>query len=154
MGQEFSQKLDLQQQQMGGALSLRFYPKRSAESSEESSNLLGAHVDGNFMTMLWSDARGLQVPDPSAPIDHNDVAGVGIPTVGTGGVSEMLDQHWADVVVPPGSLLVTIGQGWFQSPAALLGPQVPCPTLHRVSIDGDMPNDRHSFPFLARIESS
>ena len=25
-------------------------------------------------------------------------------------MTEMLDQHWADVVVPPGSLLVTIGQ--------------------------------------------
>jgi len=32
------------------------------------------------MTMLWSDARGLQVPDPSAPIDHNDVVGVSLYT--------------------------------------------------------------------------
>ena len=64
----------------------------------------------------------------------------------------MTDEDWADVVCPAGALLVTIGQGWFQSPASQIGPAVPCPTLHRVSIDGVMPHDRHSFPFLARLE--
>ena len=42
--------------------------------------ILGTHAHQIQMTMLWSDARGLQVPDPSAPIDHNDVAGVSLYT--------------------------------------------------------------------------
>ena len=126
--------------------------------SVESFNTLDMSTDTDlthcsFITILWSDARGLQVPSASAPISVGDVAGIGIPSVGPEAGSVFGDEHWVDVVSPSGSLVVSIGQGWFHSPAAQLYPAVPCATLHRVSIDGNMASDRHSIPFLARLES-
>ena len=88
---------------------------------------------------------------------------LGLPTVGPPSASPLTEAHWADVqwggVVGladdtrhPPALLVTIGQGWFASPANRLLPGVLCPTLHRVAVRPEaMQRDRHSIPFLARI---
>ena len=145
LGGEFARRLETEQLEMGGALSMRFYPRRSADlAATEAENLLGAHVDGNFITLLWSDAPGLQVPGPEAPLDLGDVAAAGIPSIGVSGATDMDDRDWVDVEGPPGCLFVTIDQGWFQSAAAQLWGGVPCATYHRVSIDGDMPAGTNS----------
>ena len=143
LGGEFARRLETEQLEMGGALSMRFYPRRSADlAATEAENLLGAHVDGNFITLLWSDAPGLQVPGPEAPLDS--YLSAGIPSIGVSGATDMDDRDWVDVEGPPGCLLVTIGQGWFQSAAAQLLGGVPCATYHRVSIDGAMPAGTNS----------
>ena len=42
---------------LGGRLTLRHYPRGG-------NGVLGAHVDGNLFTLLWSDRPGLEVLDP------------------------------------------------------------------------------------------
>ena len=58
--------------------------------AQEAENLLGAHVDGNFVTLLWADAPGLQV-------QCDCVGGGGGVTVGGGrrgrGVDTYCDTH-------------------------------------------------------------
>lgn len=40
-------------------------------------NSAGQHVDGNFVTVLWADGPGLQVPAPSAQLSCDEVKAAG-----------------------------------------------------------------------------
>eukprot|EP01052_Picozoa_sp_SAG31_P019529 SAG31_NODE_1428_length_8391_cov_4.335866_5_plen_82_part_00 len=40
-------------------------------------NSAGQHVDGNFVTVLWADGPGLQVPAPSAQLSCDQVKAAG-----------------------------------------------------------------------------
>ena len=46
-----------EQKQIDGNLIVRYYAKGGA-------GYLGSHVDGNFMTFLYSNGEGLQIPTP------------------------------------------------------------------------------------------
>eukprot|EP00960_Hanusia_phi_P055711 763043-Hanusia_phi.AAC.1 len=158
--QKFDEELEHRGMAVEGQLSLRCYPRAAAnkllEERQDSSHacpLLGPHVDGNFLTLLWSDGVGFQVPSVQARIRPEEVAGMGIPSFGMAPSTEMEEEEWADVVSERDAILMSVGQGWFHSFLQALCPGVPCPVLHRVAVSKRMDRDRCSFPFLAKLVS-
>ncbi|EKX41584.1 hypothetical protein GUITHDRAFT_112295 [Guillardia theta CCMP2712] len=102
---KFDEELNTRGMTVEGSLSLRFYSSVVAnqllEGRQDSSHacpLLGPHVDGNFLTFLWSDGVGFQVPGPHSRIKPEDIAGIGIPSLGMAPSTEMEEEDWADVV--------------------------------------------------------
>merc|ERR1711933_127468 len=67
---------------LDGRISVRCYANDKSAIKDQGEHALGAHVDGNVMTLLFADAPGLQVPDPSAPLTPEEVSATGIPSFG------------------------------------------------------------------------
>ena len=103
-------------------------------------SVLGAHVDGNFFTLLWSDQPGLQVlnPDNTKQLTPDFILNMGMPLIGAGTGLTMEEEQWATVDVPAelgagGYFLFTIGNGWMRSGLVKKlwqGTQVKAPVLH------------------------
>ncbi|GMI32271.1 hypothetical protein TeGR_g2336 [Tetraparma gracilis] len=145
--------------QAEGVVSLRFYPASpppASSSPPASGQRLGAHVDGNLCTLLYSTSPGLQVPSPSHPanrgITRGQVQGYGMPTL-AGEVLVLGEERWAFVDARDDEILLTVGNEFFGD--ALRFPekgQVFGPVLHRVH-DGCMGGkERVSVPFLSWLK--
>ena len=76
---------------------------------------LGAHVDGNFITLLWSDRPGLQFPKESeiSGLSPADVRAIGLPSLCPPMVS-IKDDMWEDVAQDPEEIVVTIGNAFLK----------------------------------------
>merc|ERR1712194_981019 len=98
---------------------------------------------GNVMTVLYADAPGLQVPDPTKTaltpeqIRDHGLPGVASATIGPSAPPAGIGSSWSWVDVngfwESGNLLVSFGEGWFcrkELREAL--PEMVCPVLHRV----------------------
>ena len=151
---------------LAGPLSVKNY-----SGTAECRTRLGAHVDGNMFTLLWSNAPGLQVLRPSADtvaFKPHDLMMFGMPMIGAGPMLSFKDDDYANVVLPPGydmerCMLFTVGRSWFSQSNMLAGhtgddgesmSSVPqCPVLHRVAFD-DRPDQRWSIPFLVNCEEA
>jgi hypothetical protein len=150
-----------------GLISLRYYPPVASFAPAPSASALpdlladrpdiqrlGAHVDGNLMTLLLSTAAGLQVPTASInpSLTSDQVRNYGLPTL-TGAILFLPDSHWSYVDVRSDEILVTLGNEFFDSGAIAFQekPLVHGPVLHRVN-DGLMNGEgRISVPFLAKL---
>jgi hypothetical protein len=128
-GPELETELHRRGEMLDGRISLRFYPKipladQSKATADPSTKvILGAHVDANLMTLLWSDGPGLQVlcadtadsesgsgdgadgdsssSAPAAaplPLDPDQVCRFGIPSMGPSDLPELTDANFADVL--------------------------------------------------------
>ena len=53
---------------------VRYYAKGGA-------GYLGSHVDGNFMTFLYSNGEGLQIPNEDLSIDPQNIKEFGVPSL-------------------------------------------------------------------------
>ena len=60
--------------QIDGNLIVRYYAKGGA-------GYLGSHVDGNFMTFLYSNGEGLQIPNEDLSIDPQNIKEFGVPSL-------------------------------------------------------------------------
>ncbi len=145
-----------------GPLSVKNY-----SGAADRSIRLGAHVDGNMFTLLWSNAPGLQVLRPTSgtvAFEPHDLMMFGMPMIGAGPMLTFTDDDYADVVLPPGyemerCMLFTVGRSWFSqgNPLAAetgdesLSPVPQCPVLHRVAF-ADRAEQRWSIPFLVNCD--
>ena len=126
---------------IGGTGTVRRYPHWGR-------GVLGAHVDMNLITLLWSNGPGFEVIDPTLKnVNPQQIKGYGTPmtTVDASSFFEFSDDHWVSVTSKwcHHDILVTIGGGWFDAfvdprtaiDAAAL-PNLPtdilCPVYHRV----------------------
>lgn len=141
---------------LDGKVCLRYYPARKGAAATESvsTQRLGAHVDGNFLTLLWASASGLQVPKADA-LPASAVRSFGIPSL-TASAFHLSDDQWQDVTCKnySDSILVSVGDQWFRTKLAeKFGSdlQVDCPLLHRVALRGNLDRGRFSVPFLCRL---
>jgi len=118
---------------------------------------LGAHVDGNMFTLLWSNTSGLQVLNPDKEVSAEDLMYYGCPLVGVGPSLIVKDEDFVDVVADWSSenvMLVTIGRSWFSPSNPLTKDSdlnVKCPVLHRVAFQ-DQEKTRYSIPFLVNVQ--
>jgi hypothetical protein len=154
-------RLREESKRMDANFSMRFYPKAGSGS-------LGAHVDGNVMTILWTDGPGLQVPRDRAGITGEDIRNAGLPSLANVPNPRLFeDDMWVDVPHAGPSedtLLVSYGNGWFQEKIVsdLFPGTVESPLFHRVkktvvsTSNGStvLHLDRHSLPLLVRIEKN
>ena len=135
---------------MVGRLCLRVYPERRGLEAHR----LGAHCDGTLMTLLWSDAPGLQVVNPACLEDWTpeQVTSFGLPSMGPP-PPELRSEQWATVDLPwgEGALLFTLGTGWQRCPIAMASLPAASAALHRVVVPAGMARDRHSLPFLVDV---
>ncbi len=138
-------------------LSIKWYRGKASVSETR----LGAHIDGNMFTLLWSNTPGLQVLRPDADVDREDLMYFGMPLIGTGPVLSVSDEDFVDVAPPEGYeleelMLFTVGRSWFSESNPLThGEQLlgaKCPVLHRVAF-ADQLQDRLSIPFLINFSS-
>jgi hypothetical protein len=130
--------------QLEGRLCLRAYPAQHEETVR-----LGAHCDATLLTLLWSNAPGLQVMDPETVPDWTpeDVMGYGLPSM-AGAPKLLQDSQWAEVDLPwtDGCLLMTVGTAWMSHPAKARLPAARSAVLHRVVAHSGV--ERVSLPFL------
>jgi len=154
--------------ELDGSLSVKSYANdrrdRSELTLESSSNSstsnirLGAHVDGNMFTILWSNAPGLQVLRPDKEVVADDIMFYGMPLIGVSPSLEVEEDDFIDVEADWSSgnvMLVTVGRSWF-SPSNPLTKNsemnVKCPVLHRVAFPDRDGEPRHSVPFLVNVK--
>ena len=130
--------------QLEGRLCLRAYPAQHEETVR-----LGAHCDATLLTLLWSNAPGLQVMDPTTVPDWTpaDVMGYGLPSM-TGVPKQLQESQWAEVDLPwaDGCLLLTVGTAWISYPGTARLPAAQSAVLHRVVAHSGV--ERVSLPFL------
>jgi hypothetical protein len=128
-----------------GRLCLRAYPKQTEQTVR-----LGAHCDATLLTLLWSDAPGLEVMDDRtlAPDwEPSDVMSYGLPSMA--GAPKMLrEEQWAQVDLPweDGCLLLTVGTAWMGCAEQVQLPPARSAVLHRVVTLRGV--ERVSLPFL------
>ena len=66
---------------------MRCYANENDEQGEEGqarelgAAALGAHVDGNVLTVLYANGPGLQIPSRDSTITADEVAAFGMPTI-------------------------------------------------------------------------
>jgi hypothetical protein len=155
------QKLKDRGLKVTGCPIIRYYPasEKTSSSSESAAaavtQRLGAHVDGNFLTLLWATSNGLQVPRADS-IDADAVRSFGIPSLTPAPPLVLSDDEWQDVDIEGDSdcVLVTIGDQWFRSDLVKeFGEDatVDCPVLHRVALKKDAKADRYSVPYCCRL---
>lgn len=156
-GDSFAQKLLESNTTLGGRISVRYYPERAvSHAALNDQSLLGAHVDGNLFTLLWSDHSGLQVLDPAnvGDVTPEFIANLGMPLIGSKAGLEIQPEQWATVTAPvEGYLLFTVGNGWLRSElvrSLFPPPAVQSAVLHRVQMKGGS-TARHSIPFLVNL---
>jgi len=135
-----------------GAISLRYYPPAATKAEDRTAQRLGAHVDGNFMTLLLSTRVGLQVPNPAENegITRSQVQNYGMPTL-TGEILFFSDEKWSYVDQREDEILVSLGNEFFEDKRVAFPEKATIfgPLLHRVN-DGKMDGgDRISVPFLS-----
>jgi hypothetical protein len=117
---------------------------------------LGAHIDGNMFTLLWSNAPGLQVLKPDKDVAAEDLMFYGMPLVGVDPSLDVKDDDFVEVEAnwaSGGLMLVTVGRSWFGSSNTLTNDNnlhVKCPVLHRVSFS-DREEVRYSVPYLVSV---
>jgi hypothetical protein len=130
--------------QLEGRLCLRAYPAQHEETVR-----LGAHCDATLLTLLWSNAPGLQVMDPATVPDWTpaDVMGYGLPSM-AGAPKLLQESQWAEVDLPwaDGCLLMTVGTAWMSHPENARLPAAKSAVLHRVVAHSGV--ERVSLPFL------
>jgi isopenicillin N synthase-like dioxygenase len=149
--------------ELDGPLSVKSYAGNRRElameppsSSTTTNTRLGAHVDGNMFTILWSNAPGLQVLRPDKEVVADDIMFYGTPLIGVGPSLQVEEEDFVDVEADWSSgtvMLVTVGRSWFSSSNPLTkssGIHVKCPVLHRVAFP-DRDGMRHSVPFLVNV---
>lgn len=123
-------------------LKVRYYPERGPRK-------LGAHVDGNFMTFLWSDLPGLQFPKetPESGLSPTDIRAIGLPSLCPPTIS-LKDEMWEDVAQHSREIVITLGNGFFDEEIVKSSEfsGINCPVLHRVSCS--LSGDRFSIPYL------
>lgn len=136
-----------------GRLCLRAYPAQQEETVR-----LGAHCDATLLTLLWSNAPGLQVMDPTTVPDWMpaDVMGYGLPSF-AGAPKLLQENQWAEVDLPwaDGCLLMTAGTAWMSHAERARLPEAQSAVLHRVVAHSGA--ERVSLPFLvdaSRVEES
>ena len=138
-------------------LSVKWYRGSACKSETR----LGAHVDGNMFTLLWSNTPGLQVLRPDADVGREDLMYFGMPLIGAGPSLSFEEEDFVDVAAPEGYaleelMLFTVGRSWFSESnpltrgTRLLGAK--CPVLHRVAFANQL-EDRFSIPFLINFVS-
>ena len=140
-------------------ISVKWYKGTASSKSE---TRLGAHVDGNMFTLLWSNCPGLQVLRPdwdSGAPTPEDLMLYGMPLIGTGPRRTYSDRDFVNVEPPQEYgleelILFTVGRSWFSQTNPLTGNGnnlgATCPVLHRVSF-ADQVEDRFSLPFLVNF---
>ena len=127
-----------------------------SSTSSTTNTRLGAHVDGNMFTILWSNAPGLQVLRHDKDVVADDIMFYGMPLVGIGPSLEVDEEDFVDVHADWESgkvMLVTVGRSWFSPSNPLTKSSdinVKCPVLHRVAFP-DRDGERHSVPFLVNV---
>jgi len=137
--------LKSENKKINGNIIVRYYPKGGA-------GYLGSHIDGNFMTFLFSNGEGLEIPKEDLSIDPDDIKQFGIPSLTPTYIS-LSDSDWNTIQQDDTCLIVTVGNSFFQEKfvekSSFSG--VMCPTLHRVRRKANF--DRFSIPFLFNFES-
>lgn len=140
-------------------ISVKWY---KGTTNSESETRLGAHVDGNMFTLLWSNTPGLQVLRSDLEADAptpEDLMMYGMPLIGTGPARTYEDIDFVNVAPPEEYeleevILFTVGRSWFSKSNPLTGGEnqlgASCPVLHRVSF-ADQVEDRFSIPFLVNF---
>ena len=123
-------------------LKIRYYPENGPRQ-------LGAHVDGNFITLLWSDRPGLQFPKESeiSGLSPADIRAIGLPSLCPPMVS-LKEEMWQDVAQNREEIVVTIGNAFFEADFVQKSDfsEIQCPVLHRVHCS--QPGGRFSIPYL------
>ena len=146
-GEKFEKMLKEESKLVDANLIIRYYPKSGPRK-------LGAHVDGNFLTVLWSDRPGLQFPSQTkSGLTPSDVRAIGLPSLAPPMIS-LSDEMWEDVPCDESTLIVSLGNGFYEETVVKDSEfaQVNCPVLHRVNCSGDY--DRYSIPFLFQVKKS
>ena len=144
-GEKFEKMLNEESKLVDANLIVRYYPKSGPRK-------LGAHVDGNFLTVLWSDRPGLQCPSQSkSGLTPSDVRAIGLPSLAPPMIA-LSDDMWEYVPCDENTLIVSLGNGFYEETVVKDSEfaQVNCPLLHRVNCSGDY--DRYSIPFLFRVD--
>ena len=133
-------------------------PPSTVALSTDSQVRLGAHIDGNFFTLLWSNAPGLQVLNPKKVVTAEELMYYGMPLVGEATSSlTVKEEDFVDVEAEwasGGVMLVTVGRSWFSSTNPLTQDsdlKVTCPVLHRVAFPDSQIGTRFSIPFLVNV---
>jgi len=97
---------------------LRYYPSRPQTSAP--AKRLGAHVDGNLLTLLLSTAPGFQVPNEkhssTSALTAETVRNYGMPTL-SGEFVFLPDEAWSNVILNKDEIIVTLGDEFFTSEA-------------------------------------
>ncbi len=137
-------------------LSCRIYPC----SPDVLPQRLGAHVDSTLVTLLYSNAPGLQVLEEHGDVAHSDgdgrwtseqVCAVGMPTMSAGQSRVPKEEEWATVVLPTqDALLLSVGSEWLTEAQDSL--PVRSPVLHRVVLQPGQDGDRYSLPLLVNLK--
>ena len=87
-GPAFRETLAAEGSTLDGRISVRCYANENDEQVEEGqarelgAAALGAHVDGNVLTVLYANGPGLQIPSRDSTITADEVAAFGMPTIG------------------------------------------------------------------------
>lgn len=141
-----------------GRLCIRAYAGSvdAASSPPPPTQRLGAHCDSVLLTLLWSDAPGLEVLDPVAASEWTPeaVLSYGLPTMGDASEPAMLrDDQWARIELDWAKqpLLFTVGTSWLRHPLTTARAPARCAALHRVCVPTTAATPRHSLPFLADL---
>ena len=146
-------------------LSCREYPApQNCHDNEHGCQRLGPHVDATFVTLLWSDAPGLQVFDPEegSAWTGEEVMSVGVPSISVDNLRRQVNERdWANVELAsaPGNMknenaiFLTVGSEWWNNSRAQQLLPVQSPVLHRVFIIEDQNIDRYSLPLLVNLKS-
>jgi isopenicillin N synthase-like dioxygenase len=138
-----------------GRLKMRTYPRAKQNGgSSWPAQRLGAHCDATLMTLLWTDAPGLQVVDPklldAAEWTPQQITSYGLPTMGPP-PPELKEADWATVKLESfdrGILVMTLGTGWSDCGAVMQTFPARSAALHRVMVHRAPAADRHSLPFF------
>merc|ERR1712032_679627 len=101
-------------------------------------------------TLLWTNARGLQVLRNNVEVEASAISTFGIPTT-TGSFFFPGDDKFCDVQVDykRHPLIFTIGNEWHRCGAHKRSPDIIAPVLHRVHTNGH--RLRVSLPFFVRF---
>ena len=129
---------------IGGNITVRFYPKGGE-------GVLGSHVDGNFMTFLFSNGQGLEILRDDVSVSPKAVKEFGVPSL-TPTLIDLKDSDWDSIDQDESCVVVTVGNSFFEENFVKSSAfnEVQCPTLHRVQRKSKY--DRFSIPFLFNFE--
>ena len=130
---------------IGGNITVRFYPKGGK-------GVLGSHVDGNFMTFLFSNGQGLEILKDDVSVSPKAIKEFGVPSL-TPTLINLSDSDWYSISQDDSCVVVTVGNSFFEESfvKSSVFSEVQCPTLHRVQRKSKY--DRFSIPFLFDFES-